>query len=65
MEGHKEVLGFWLSKNEGAKFWMQVVTELNGGSKIFLLPVLMASRVLKKLLQPSFQKPWSSFVLFI
>lgn len=28
MEGHKEVLGLWLSKNEGAKFWMQVVTEL-------------------------------------
>ena len=28
MEGHKEVLGLWISKNEGAKFWMQVVTEL-------------------------------------
>ncbi len=28
MEGHKEILGIWISKNEGAKFWMQVVTEL-------------------------------------
>ena len=28
MEGHKEVFGLWMSKNEGAKFWMQVVTEL-------------------------------------
>jgi putative transposase len=28
MEGQKEVLGLWISKNEGAKFWMQVVTEL-------------------------------------
>jgi len=28
MEGKKELLGIWISKNEGAKFWMQVVTEL-------------------------------------
>jgi putative transposase len=28
MEGKKDVLGIWMSKNEGAKFWMQVVTEL-------------------------------------
>jgi transposase-like protein len=27
-EGHKEVLGLWLSENEGAKFWMSVLTEL-------------------------------------
>ena len=28
MEGHKEVLGLWSSANEGAKFWLQVLTEL-------------------------------------
>ena len=28
MEGKKEVLGLWIEKNEGAKFWMSVVTEL-------------------------------------
>jgi transposase-like protein len=28
MEGRKELLGIWVGKNEGAKFWMQVVTEL-------------------------------------
>lgn len=28
MEGEKEVLGLWLAQNEGAKFWLQVVTEL-------------------------------------
>jgi len=27
-EGHKEVLGLWLAKNEGAKFWLAVITEL-------------------------------------
>jgi transposase-like protein len=31
MEGHKEVLGMWVSQNEGAKFWLSVVTELVGG----------------------------------
>ncbi|OJV16081.1 MAG: IS256 family transposase [Alphaproteobacteria bacterium 33-17] len=28
MEGHKEVLGMWLAKNEGAKFWLSVITEI-------------------------------------
>ena len=28
MEGRKEVLGFYLSDNEGAKFWMSVLTDL-------------------------------------
>ena len=28
LEGIKEVLGLWTSNNEGAKFWLQVLTEL-------------------------------------
>lgn len=28
MDGDKEVLGMWVAENEGAKFWLQVVTEL-------------------------------------
>jgi transposase-like protein len=38
MEGHKEVLGLWTSANEGAKFWLQVLTELNnrGVKDIFI-----------------------------
>lgn len=28
MEGNKEILGMWMSANEGAKFWLSVVTEL-------------------------------------
>ena len=27
-ERHKEVLGLWIAENEGAKFWMGVLTEL-------------------------------------
>ena len=28
LEGHKDVLGLWTSANEGAKFWLQVMTEM-------------------------------------
>lgn len=28
MAGQKELLGMWMSENEGAKFWLQVFTEL-------------------------------------
>lgn len=34
MEGVKDVLGLWTSANEGAKFWLQVLTEIrNRGVK--------------------------------
>lgn len=28
MDGMKEVLGMWISQNEGAKFWLNVITEI-------------------------------------
>ncbi len=28
IEGHKELLGLWLSENEGAKFWLSCLTDL-------------------------------------
>lgn len=38
LEGHKELLGMWLSENEGAKFWLAVLTELqNRGLKDILI----------------------------
>ncbi len=38
MQGTKEVLGLWLEHNEGAKFWMKVITELkNRGVQDMLL----------------------------
>jgi putative transposase len=41
MDGSKEVLGLWTSANEGAKFWLNVLTELrNRGVKdIYLVCV--------------------------
>ncbi len=38
MNGEKEVMGLWLGQTEGAKFWLQVVTELRnrGVQDIFI-----------------------------
>lgn len=38
LDGHKEVLGLWIAQSEGAKFWLQVVTELKnrGVNDIFI-----------------------------
>jgi putative transposase len=34
LEGHKEILGLWTAQNEGAKFWLQVLTDIqNRGVK--------------------------------
>ena len=29
LDGYKELLGIWIAEHEGAKFWAQVLTELN------------------------------------
>lgn len=37
-EGKKEVLGLWMGENEGAKFWLSVITEIkNRGVKDILI----------------------------
>jgi transposase-like protein len=28
LEGHKDLLGLWLAENEGAKFWLSVLTDM-------------------------------------
>lgn len=38
LQGHKELLGLWISENEGAKFWLGVLTDLhNRGVKDILI----------------------------
>ena len=41
MDGCKEVLGMWTSANEGAKFWLQVLTDLRnrGVQDVFIMCV--------------------------
>ncbi len=38
LEGKKDLLGMWITENEGAKFWLNIVTELkNRGVKDILI----------------------------
>jgi putative transposase len=39
LEGKKEVLGLWIEPNEGAKFWLKVITELKnrGVADVFVI----------------------------
>ena len=41
LDGLKEVLGMWTAETEGAKFWLQVLTELKnrGVKNIFIVCV--------------------------
>ena len=32
IDGEREVLGMWFQANEGAKFWMQVLTDSNSAA---------------------------------
>ena len=38
LQGEKEILGLWIAQTEGAKFWLNVVTELKnrGVQDIFI-----------------------------
>ena len=41
LEGNKELLGMWISENEGAKFWLSILTELkNRGLEQILIACL-------------------------
>ena len=43
LDGEKAILGLWITQNEGAKVWLQVVTELrNPGYRTFTSPTWMA-----------------------
>ncbi len=48
LRGEKELLGLWVSQNEGAKFWMNVLTDLKnrGVQDLFNSPSGMAALAL-------------------
>ena len=39
--GQKEVLGLWIAENEGAKFWMSVLSELKNRDVLDILIACM------------------------
>lgn len=66
LDGAKEVLGMWVSENEGAKFWLQVVTELknSGVQDIFIASVDGLKGFPEATLRRSIPPPWYNFVSF-
>ena len=64
MDGIKDVLGIWIEKNEGAKFWLMVFTELkNRGMNDVLIACVDGLKGLPEAIESVFPKVRSSFAL--
>ncbi len=58
MAGIKEVLGMWASENEGAKFWLSIVTELkNRGVKDIFIACVDGRKGFPEALETIYPKP--------
>ena len=57
LEGQKEILGIWFSANEGAKFWLHVLTELkNRGVRDILIFCVDGLKGFPEAIQASYPK---------
>jgi putative transposase len=57
--GQKELLGIWISQNEGAKFWLGILTELkNRGVQDILISCVDGLTGMDEALQAAFPKTW-------
>ena len=57
MSGLKEVLGMWIAQTEGAKFWLQIVTELkNRGVQDILIACVDGLKGLPEAIESVFPK---------
>jgi putative transposase len=57
MSGIKEVLGMWIAQTEGAKFWLQIVTELkNRGVQDILIACVDGLKGLPEAIETVFPK---------
>jgi putative transposase len=59
LSGQKEILGIWISENEGAKFWLGVLTELkNRGVKDLFIACIDGLTGMPEAFQAAFPKAW-------
>lgn len=59
LSGQKEILGIWISENEGAKFWLGVLTELkNRGVKDIFIACIDGLTGMPEAFQAAFPKTW-------
>lgn len=57
--GRKELLGIWISQNEGAKFWLGILTELkNRGLQDILIACVDGLTGMEEAIQAAFPKTW-------
>jgi transposase-like protein len=57
-DGVREVLGLWIADNEGAKFWLSVMTELkNRGLQDILIAVVGGLKGFPPLIETAFHLP--------
>lgn len=57
--GQKELLGIWISQNEGAKFWLSILTELkNRGVQDIFIACVDGLTGMVEALQSAFPKTW-------
>jgi putative transposase len=57
--GQKELLGIWISQNEGAKFWLGILTELkNRGVQDIFISCVDGLTGMDEALQTAFPKTW-------
>lgn len=59
LSGQKELLGIWISENEGAKFWLGVLTELKTrGVKDIFIACIDGLTGMPEAFQAAFPKTW-------
>jgi putative transposase len=59
-DGQKDLLGIWISENEGAKFWLGVFTELkNRGVRDILVACIDGLTGMSDAIQSAFPKTWT------
>jgi len=57
LDGHKELLGLWVGENEGAKFWLNVLTELaNRGLRDVLIACVDGLKGFPEAIESQFPK---------
>jgi putative transposase len=59
-EGQKDLLGIWISENEGAKFWLGILTELkNRGVRDIFIACVDGLTGMNEAIQSAFPKTWT------
>ncbi len=59
LEGQKELLGIWMSDNEGAKFWLGILTELkNRGVQDIFIACVDGLTGMPEAIQSAYPKTW-------